>query len=40
QVTLGGAIIQWRLRRKGEERTIDVHGQLRSNAPIALRDLA
>lgn len=41
QITLAGAVIKWRLRREGgEERTIDVHGQLRSNAPVALRDLA
>ena len=40
QVTLAGAIVKWWLRRANEDRTIDVHGQLRSNAPIALRDLA
>ena len=40
QVTLAGAVVKWWLRRKDEDRTIEVHGQLRSNAPIALRDLA
>lgn len=40
QVTLAGAVVQWKLRRDGEERIVHVHGQLRSNAPIALRDLA
>ncbi len=40
QATLAGATIPWRLHRNGEERTIDVRGQLRANAPLALRDLA
>jgi len=40
QVTLAGTVVKWWLRRNGEDRTIDVHGQLRSNAPIALRDLS
>ena len=40
QVTLGGAVVKWWLRRGSEDRTIEVRGQLRSNAPIALRDLA
>jgi DNA-binding transcriptional LysR family regulator len=40
QVTVAGVLVKWWLRRKDEDRTIDVRGQLRSNAPIALRDLA
>jgi DNA-binding transcriptional LysR family regulator len=40
QVTPAGSIIRWRLRRKQEDQTIEVRGKLRSNAPIALRDLA
>jgi DNA-binding transcriptional LysR family regulator len=40
QVTLGGVTVPWRLRRGDEERTVEVDGPLRSNAPLALRDLA
>ena len=40
QVTPAGSIVRWRLRRGDEERVVEVHGQLRSNAPTALRDLA
>lgn len=40
QVTLAGATIPWRLRRGEEERSVVVDGPLRSNAPLALRDLA
>ena len=40
QVTLGGITIPWRLHRDGEERTVDVDGAIRSNTPLALRDLA
>jgi len=37
QVTPAGSVVRWRLQRGGEERTVEVHGGLRSNAPIALR---
>jgi DNA-binding transcriptional LysR family regulator len=40
QVTPAGALVRWRLRRGHEERTVEVHGQLRSNAPTALRSWA
>jgi DNA-binding transcriptional LysR family regulator len=40
QVTAAGAVVRWRLLRGEDERTIEVHGPFRSNAPIALRDLA
>jgi DNA-binding transcriptional LysR family regulator len=40
QVTPAGAVIPWKLCRGDDERTIDVRGPLRSNAPMALRDLA
>src|ERR1043165_4922317 len=40
QVTPAGVPVRWHLRRGDVEQTIDVHGPLRSNAPLALRDLA
>jgi DNA-binding transcriptional LysR family regulator len=40
QVTSAGVPVRWQLRRGDVEQTIDVRGPLRSNAPIALRDLA
>lgn len=40
QVNPAGSIIRWRLRRKDEEQTVEVRGRVRTNAPIALRDLA
>ncbi len=40
QVTPRGSVVRWVLHRSGDEQTVDVHGRLRSNAPIALRDLA
>jgi DNA-binding transcriptional LysR family regulator len=40
QVTPAGSVVRWRLRRGAEEQTIDVRGRVRTNAPIALRDLA
>lgn len=40
QVTVGGAVIRWRLCREGQDLTVEAHGSLRSSAPIALRDLA
>jgi DNA-binding transcriptional LysR family regulator len=42
QVTPAGNVVRWLLRRggKGEARTIDIRGQLRTNAPLALRTLA
>jgi DNA-binding transcriptional LysR family regulator len=43
QVTPSGTVIRWSLRRRDDDeeaRTIDVRGQLRTNAPSALRDLA
>jgi DNA-binding transcriptional LysR family regulator len=40
QVTPGGSVVPWKLRRGDETRVVEVTGHLRSNAPIALRDLA
>ncbi|AKU98247.1 Transcriptional regulator, LysR family [Labilithrix luteola] len=40
QVTPAGAPIRWHLVRSGEERTLEPRGQLRTNAPSALRDMA
>ena len=40
QVTPAGDVVPWRYRRKEEERTFEVRGRLRSNAPAALRELA
>jgi DNA-binding transcriptional LysR family regulator len=40
QVTPAGSVVRWRLRRGAEERVPDVHGQLRSTAPSALRSFA
>lgn len=40
QVTLAGLAIPWKLEREGSSCTIDVRGQLRVNAPLALRELA
>jgi len=40
QVTLAGLGIPWRLERDGVVYTIEVAGQVRVNAPLALRDLA
>lgn len=40
QVTLAGLPIPWKLERDGSACTIDVGGQLRVNAPLALRELA
>jgi DNA-binding transcriptional LysR family regulator len=40
QVTPAGATIRWQLHREQDETSVDVHGQVRSNAPVALRDLA
>jgi len=40
QVTPAGSVVRWRLRRGSDERVLDVHGQLRSTAPTALRSLA
>jgi len=40
QVTPAGSVVRWRLRRGADERVLDVHGQLRSTAPTALRSLA
>lgn len=40
QVNPAGSIVRWRLRRKETEHTVEVRGQLRTNAPLALRDLA
>jgi DNA-binding transcriptional LysR family regulator len=31
---------RWRFTRESEERIIEVHGAIRTNAPIAIRDLA
>src|SRR5438552_3889406 len=40
QVTPAGVPVRWQLRRGDVEHTIDVRGSVRSNAPLALRDLA
>lgn len=40
QVTPGGTVIQWALRRGDQTQRIETRAALRSNAPIALRDLA
>lgn len=40
QVTPSGAVVRWQLSRAGEDRDIDVHGPLRTSAPLALRSLA
>jgi DNA-binding transcriptional LysR family regulator len=40
QVTPAGATVGWQLRRGADDETIEARGHLRSNAPIALRDLA
>ena len=40
QVTPAGSVIQWTLRRGAELQTIQVRAAMRSNAPLALRDLA
>jgi len=40
QVTPAGHVVRWKLRAGETEQTVDVRGKLRSNAPIALRDLA
>jgi DNA-binding transcriptional LysR family regulator len=40
QVTPAGSVVHWSLQRNAEILTVEVHGQLRSNAPMALRDLA
>jgi DNA-binding transcriptional LysR family regulator len=43
QVTPAGAVVRWRVRRAPQEEAIEIpvdRGPFRSNAPIALRDLA
>lgn len=42
QVTPAGIVVPWSMRRSAEEppRVVEVHGRLRGNAPMALRDLA
>lgn len=40
QVTPAGQPVRWALRRGAESATVDVGGQLRTNAPLALRQLA
>lgn len=40
QVTLQGEVVRWLLQRGTDQRTIAVNGQLRTNAPLALRTLA
>lgn len=40
QVTPAGVPVRWQLRRGDAEQTVDVRGPVRSNAPMALRDLA
>jgi len=40
QVTPAGMTVRWQLCRDRDDLTIDVRGQVRSNAPVALRALA
>ena len=40
QITPAGMLVRWLLRDGNESLTVEVDGQLRSSAPIALRDLA
>jgi len=40
QITPAGTLIRWVLVRDAQRVTVDVAGQLRTNAPMALRDLA
>lgn len=40
QVTPAGMVVRWRLCRREREETIDVRARFRSNAPLALRELA
>lgn len=40
QVTSAGKTIQWALSRKDDRTIVEVHGRLRTSAPMALRDLA
>lgn len=40
QVALGGETVRWTLQRASDQRTITVRGQIRTNAPLALRTLA
>jgi DNA-binding transcriptional LysR family regulator len=40
QVTPAGVVVRWQMRHGADDQTIDVRGHLRSNAPLALRDLA
>ncbi|MEO7732848.1 MAG: LysR family transcriptional regulator [Kofleriaceae bacterium] len=40
QITPSGTTIRWHLQREDESVTLDVKGPARSNAPIALRDMA
>ncbi len=40
QVTPSGTTIRWELHRGEEQRTVEVHGPIRTNAPITLRQLA
>lgn len=40
QVTPGGMLVRWSLRRGDVQTVVDVSGNLRCNAPLALRDLA
>ncbi|MBC8073897.1 MAG: LysR family transcriptional regulator [Deltaproteobacteria bacterium] len=40
QVTPSGTLVRWSLQRGDVRTTVEVHGGLRCNAPMALRDLA
>jgi len=40
QVTPAGTVVRWQLRRGDDEQIVDVHGRIRTHAPIALRGLA
>lgn len=41
QLAATGSFVRWTLRRReGDERTVAVRGALRTNAPVAIRDLA
>jgi DNA-binding transcriptional LysR family regulator len=40
QVTPAGTQIRWQLGRGDDAAAVEIHGRVRSHAPIALRDLA
>lgn len=40
QLAATGSFVRWTLRKGDDERTVPVRGALRTNAPVAIRDLA